>query len=43
MAEEDQAATIALLADPATHGGRSVERTETHASQIFLAAIAPTS
>jgi aminoglycoside phosphotransferase family enzyme/predicted kinase len=34
---EDQTAAIALLGDPATHGGAVVERIETHASVVFLA------
>ncbi|WP_229743704.1 bifunctional aminoglycoside phosphotransferase/ATP-binding protein [Aliidongia dinghuensis] len=37
MADEDQTRTIALLGDPATHGGHPVTRVETHASIIFLA------
>ncbi|HEY8536058.1 MAG TPA: AAA family ATPase [Vicinamibacterales bacterium] len=37
MVVEDQGAVIALLSDPATHGGEPVERIETHASVIFLA------
>lgn len=36
-ASTGQAAVIAFLADPATHGGMGVERIETHASLIFLA------
>jgi len=37
MNEQDQAAVIAFLADPATHGGAAVERIDTHASIVFLA------
>ena len=39
MAHEstDQAEVIRLLSDPATHGGSSVERIETHSSIVFLA------
>ncbi len=37
MITEDQSAAIALLSDPATHGGEPVERIETHASIVFLA------
>ncbi len=37
MSEDDQAAVIAFLADPATHGGAAVERIDTHASIVFLA------
>ena len=37
MSEQDQAAVIAFLADPATHGGAAVERIDTHASIVFLA------
>src|SRR5262245_4436575 len=37
MSEQDQAAVIAFLADPATHGGAPVERIDTHASIVFLA------
>ncbi len=32
-----QAEVMALLADPATHGGRSPERLDTHISAVFLA------
>lgn len=32
----DQSATLALLADPATHGGAAPERVETHISAVFL-------
>jgi hypothetical protein len=32
-----QASVIAFLADPATHGGKPVERIDTHASVVFLA------
>jgi len=35
--ESSQAAVIAFLADPATHGGAAVERLSTHAAHIFLA------
>lgn len=34
---EDQAAVVACLGSPATHGGAPVERIETHASIVFLA------
>lgn len=37
MITEDQTAVIAFLAAPATHGGTSVERIDTHASIVFLA------
>ena len=37
MSEQDQAAVIAFLADPASHGGAAVERIDTHASIVFLA------
>src|SRR5689334_23514416 len=37
MSEAAQQETIAFLADPATHGGASVEQHRTHASVIFLA------
>ena len=37
MITEDQTATIEFLAAPATHGGESVERIDTHASIVFLA------
>lgn len=37
MVTEDQAAVIALLSSPATHGGAPVDRVETHASIVFLA------
>jgi aminoglycoside phosphotransferase family enzyme/predicted kinase len=37
MSEPDQAAAIAFLADPASHGGAAVERIDTHASVVFLA------
>jgi len=37
MSEQDQAAVIAFLADPASHGGGEVERIDTHASIVFLA------
>lgn len=34
---DGQAAVVAFLADPATHGGAAVERIATHASLVFLA------
>jgi aminoglycoside phosphotransferase family enzyme/predicted kinase len=37
MSEQDQAAVIAFLADPASHGGAAVQRIDTHASIVFLA------
>ena len=37
MSAQDQAAVIAFLADPATHGVESVERIDTHAAIVFLA------
>ncbi len=37
MSEQDQAAVIAYLADPASHGGVAVARIDTHASIVFLA------
>ncbi len=37
MNEQDQAAAIAFLADPASHGAAAVERIDTHASIVFLA------
>jgi len=37
MSEQDQAAVIAFLADPASHGGAAVECIDTHASIVFLA------
>src|SRR5688500_4072845 len=37
MITEDQTATIAWLAAPASHGGASVERIDTHASIVFVA------
>jgi aminoglycoside phosphotransferase family enzyme/predicted kinase len=36
MSEQDQAAVIAFLADPASHGGAAVARIDTHASIVFL-------
>src|SRR5262249_44579626 len=36
MSEQDQAAVIAFLADPTSHGGGAVERIDTHASVVFL-------
>lgn len=38
MITEDQAAVIEFLASPSTHGGSRVERIDTHASVVFLAA-----
>jgi hypothetical protein len=35
--ERAQAEAIALLSDPAAHGGAAVERVDTHISRIFLA------
>ena len=37
MITEDQTATIAWLGEPASHGGASVERIDTHASIVFVA------
>jgi aminoglycoside phosphotransferase family enzyme/predicted kinase len=37
MQTEDQAAVIAFLSQPSTYGGARVERTDTHASIVFLA------
>lgn len=37
MHTDPQAATLAFLADPATHGGAPVERIDTHISAVFLA------
>jgi len=37
MSAQDQAAVIAFLADPASHGGAAVECIDTHASIVFLA------
>jgi hypothetical protein len=37
MSESEQTAVIAFLGDPATHGGASIERIDTHASIVFLA------
>jgi aminoglycoside phosphotransferase family enzyme/predicted kinase len=34
---ESQAEILAFLADPATHGGRPVQRIDTHAAAVFLA------
>jgi aminoglycoside phosphotransferase family enzyme len=34
---EDQGAVIALLSDPATHGGAPVRRIDTHGAMVFLA------
>jgi uncharacterized protein len=34
---DPQAEVLALLADPATHGGAAVERIDTHISSVFLA------
>lgn len=36
-ATEDQSAQMALLADPATHGGLRPERIDTHGAVVFLA------
>ena len=36
MSEQDQAAVIAFLANPASHGGAAVVRIDTHASIVFL-------
>jgi aminoglycoside phosphotransferase family enzyme len=36
MSEQDQAAVIAFLADPVSHGGVAVARIDTHASVVFL-------
>src|SRR5262245_34661087 len=36
MSEQDQAAVIAFLADPASHGAAAVQRIDTHASIVFL-------
>ena len=33
----DQSAAVALLADPATHGGAAVTRIDTHGAMVFLA------
>jgi hypothetical protein len=38
MITEDQAAVVDFLAAPSTHGGSAVERIDTHASVVFLAA-----
>ena len=37
MIVEDQAPSIEFLSNPQTHGGASVERIQTHISEIFLA------
>jgi aminoglycoside phosphotransferase family enzyme/predicted kinase len=37
MVTEDQSGVIDFLGSPATHGGETVERIETHASIVFLA------
>lgn len=37
MNADPQAATLAFLADPATHGGAAVDRIDTHISAVFLA------
>ena len=34
---DTQAPVLALLADPATHGGHAVKRIDTHAASVFLA------
>ena len=36
MVTEDQTAVIEFLASPATHGGVSVERVDTHTAMVFL-------
>lgn len=36
MPPDDQTAVIDFLADPATHGGATVERIDTHAAVVFL-------
>jgi len=36
-AVDTQAPVLALLADPATHGGHAVRRIDTHAASVFLA------
>jgi hypothetical protein len=33
----DQSRTIEFLADPASHGGRNVERIDTHGAVVVLA------
>jgi uncharacterized protein len=38
MITEDQTGVIDFLAAPSTHGGATVERIDTHASLVFLAA-----
>ncbi|MGQ9371390.1 bifunctional aminoglycoside phosphotransferase/ATP-binding protein [Azospirillum sp. A39] len=35
--DTDQSAVLTFLADPATHGGRPVERIDTHGAVVFLA------
>jgi hypothetical protein len=35
--QKDQEEVFAFLADPAAHGGRKVERIDTHAASVFLA------
>lgn len=37
MSQEPQADAIAVLSDPATHGGAAVDRIDTHISTVFLA------
>jgi uncharacterized protein len=37
MQTEDQSAVVTFLSEPSTHGGADVERSETHASIVFLA------
>jgi aminoglycoside phosphotransferase family enzyme/predicted kinase len=37
MSEGDQDAVFTFLADPATHGGSTVKRVDTHAAAVFLA------
>jgi aminoglycoside phosphotransferase family enzyme len=39
MITEDQSEVVSFLVSPATHGGASVERIETHASMVFLAGL----
>jgi aminoglycoside phosphotransferase family enzyme/predicted kinase len=36
-ARDTQAPVLALLGDPATHGGQAVKRIDTHAASVFLA------
>src|SRR5687768_11025864 len=37
MVTEAQSEVVAFLESPATHGGQTVERVDTHASVVFLA------